>query len=271
MDWIESGSGIFWIAGKPGAGKSTLMKYIFDNEQTSVLLRKQSEDTEKIIFCFFELGEPHEKTFLGFLRSLLIQLVEKFSSLVHVISSIYREIKARSTERDPHKLEWNEHDTRRALKAISKQRLVYGKLYLFIDGLDERDGGSMQPEDIDFIVNLQEWMAISIRICISSRPELPIELRLDKFPKLLMQQWTSTDIKEYASKELQTSFDLVHAQDNPASYGAISKYLTETVVQKAEGVFLWVKLVVKELKAGIEGGDLDEELKLCLESLPKRN
>jgi ABC-type molybdenum transport system ATPase subunit/photorepair protein PhrA len=140
VDWVESRSGLFWITGKPGAGKSTLMKYISNSEQTSVLLQKQGDNVKEFSFCFFELGEPHEKVFLGFLHSILYQLVRSFPRLVYVILSIYREIQRRNTEHDPHKLEWNQDDTRRALKAISKQSSVYGQVCMFIDGLDECDG-----------------------------------------------------------------------------------------------------------------------------------
>jgi ABC-type bacteriocin/lantibiotic exporter with double-glycine peptidase domain len=27
--WLKSGRGVYWVSGKPGSGKSTLMKYIF--------------------------------------------------------------------------------------------------------------------------------------------------------------------------------------------------------------------------------------------------
>jgi len=38
--WLESGTGIFHICGKLGSGKSTLMKYICDHEETGKMLKK---------------------------------------------------------------------------------------------------------------------------------------------------------------------------------------------------------------------------------------
>src|ERR1700733_637613 len=29
VSWLQSGAGIYWISGKPGSGKSTLMKYLY--------------------------------------------------------------------------------------------------------------------------------------------------------------------------------------------------------------------------------------------------
>lgn len=38
-DWLDQGTGIFHISAKPGAGKSTLMKYLWSNPQTQEKLR----------------------------------------------------------------------------------------------------------------------------------------------------------------------------------------------------------------------------------------
>lgn len=32
--WLEEGDGLYWIAGKAGSGKSTLMKYIASHPST---------------------------------------------------------------------------------------------------------------------------------------------------------------------------------------------------------------------------------------------
>jgi len=39
-DWLASGSGIFHVSGKLGAGKSTLMKFLCEHERTQELLEK---------------------------------------------------------------------------------------------------------------------------------------------------------------------------------------------------------------------------------------
>ena len=40
LDWMSSGTGIFHISGKLGSGKSTLMKYLCDHDQTQFLLER---------------------------------------------------------------------------------------------------------------------------------------------------------------------------------------------------------------------------------------
>jgi len=38
--WLTSGNGIFHVAGKPGSGKSTLMKFLFSHSRTKAALQR---------------------------------------------------------------------------------------------------------------------------------------------------------------------------------------------------------------------------------------
>jgi hypothetical protein len=265
VDWLESGTSIFWIAGKPGAGKSTLMKYIFNDNLASNYLSNKTHDTKKFGFFFHELGRPNEKVFVGFLQSFLYQLIFNFPALTQSILSIYREIERHRAETE---LSWTDIDTRRALKEIALQDSIRGNICMFIDGLDECDNGSMQGDDVDFIVELGKWKALSIKICVSSRPLLPLQLRFQGFPQLLVQHWTSDDISKYVSDELQRSFKLAHRFSTRDS--SFLEELTSTIVEKAEGVFLWVKLVVRDLKVDVENSDSDADIKSRLDALPEQ-
>ncbi|KAK1976378.1 hypothetical protein LZ30DRAFT_785620 [Colletotrichum cereale] len=45
-DWLRESSGLFWITGKPGSGKSTLMKFILGHEQTMLLAERPKKRLE---------------------------------------------------------------------------------------------------------------------------------------------------------------------------------------------------------------------------------
>ena len=47
VEWLEEGNGIFWIHGKPGCGKSTLMKFICNHAQTRKHLSHWAESYSK--------------------------------------------------------------------------------------------------------------------------------------------------------------------------------------------------------------------------------
>lgn len=38
-EWLQSDNGLYWLSGKAGSGKSTLMKYIVGHEETKTLCR----------------------------------------------------------------------------------------------------------------------------------------------------------------------------------------------------------------------------------------
>jgi tRNA U34 5-carboxymethylaminomethyl modifying GTPase MnmE/TrmE len=40
--WLQSGNDIYWIEGKPGSGKSTLINFLISNHKTTGLLRRWS-------------------------------------------------------------------------------------------------------------------------------------------------------------------------------------------------------------------------------------
>ncbi|KAI4260499.1 MAG: hypothetical protein L6R42_004020, partial [Xanthoria sp. 1 TBL-2021] len=68
--WLEAGKAVYWISGKPGSGKSTLMKYIVEEPRTAEYLGEWERDTEIIIVTFFfkDLGTELQKSVTGLLR-----------------------------------------------------------------------------------------------------------------------------------------------------------------------------------------------------------
>ena len=51
--WLEQESGVYWITGKPGCGKSTLIKFICNDERTSKGMGKWGMDKMPIYARFF--------------------------------------------------------------------------------------------------------------------------------------------------------------------------------------------------------------------------
>ena len=75
--WLRSGSGIYWIHGKPGSGKSTLMKFIATHSRTEEELSLWSKDQDclKLSFYFWLAGtNPMQRNIKGLLCSLLSRL-----------------------------------------------------------------------------------------------------------------------------------------------------------------------------------------------------
>ena len=85
---VSSQQQLYWIHGKPDSGKSTLMNYICENEQTRELLRQWSGRKKLLTptFFFWNAGSDQQKSVDGMLRSLLYQILEE----VHELSICFK-------------------------------------------------------------------------------------------------------------------------------------------------------------------------------------
>ncbi len=81
--WLESGQYTYWINGKAGSGKSTLMNYIIQDDRTAASLKVWAGSKEIFTpgFFFWDAGEDLEKSAEGLLRSLIYQLLKRFPRL----------------------------------------------------------------------------------------------------------------------------------------------------------------------------------------------
>lgn len=110
--------------------------------------------------------------------------------------------------------------------------------FFFLDGLDEiypKDGPRNLLQLVDKLMDLP-----SVKLCVSSRPENVFEGHFKDRPSLRMQDLIASDIRNYAYKvfEERTEFsNLPYCVDR----------VINTFVYKADGVFLWVVLVLESL------------------------
>ncbi|KAK9244365.1 hypothetical protein V1506DRAFT_507619 [Lipomyces tetrasporus] len=85
-EWLDPAKrsqhhGFLWMRVKAGAGKSTIMKYLYSEA------KKKSKSDPNLVPSFFlnALGVPLEKSIAGMYRSLLHQLLERFPDLQTVL------------------------------------------------------------------------------------------------------------------------------------------------------------------------------------------
>ncbi|KAI0843673.1 hypothetical protein F5Y06DRAFT_255526 [Hypoxylon sp. FL0890] len=93
--WLQRGRGIFWISGKPGSGKSTLMKFLLNDSRTSKLLHRwhamSSARQITANFFFHYRGSVVQKSFEGLLRGIILQILEAEPSLFSIVCSALEE------------------------------------------------------------------------------------------------------------------------------------------------------------------------------------
>ena len=263
--WLETENGVYWISGKPGSGKSTLMKYIVNCERTPQLLADWEKGTDLIVvsFFFWSAGMALQKSCTGLLRSLLYQIATQWPALADLaVSPTGRSKDAIDGSRSWNPLTtWTDQGLMSLLNRFLVEKPANISLCAFVDGLDEFVG------DEDYLLHMIGLLNNSSRckICVSSRPEQAFRQEFRLCPQLRVQDLNHEDIERTAAGKLSPSLQN-HSTLPIADYDV--QNLVWALVDRASGVFLWLELMTKDLIKGSRDGDTIEELSSRLARTP---
>ncbi|KAF4460054.1 nacht nucleoside triphosphatase [Fusarium albosuccineum] len=262
LHWLQDGSGVFWVSGKPGSGKSTLMKYVADNERTRRALKTWSGGRELIVAShyFWIEGTEMQRSWQGLLQTLLFDIFRQCPRLVEVVCRPKRWAETGAAEfiSEP----WSIAELREYLDLVKDQTDIPFNFCFFLDGLDEYDGDHLELcQDL-----LKLSQSPNIKICASSRPWNAFK---DAFgnhqaKSLCIHDITRGDIERYTRSRLveHPRWALLQNQAKNA------ETLIEDITEKSRGVFLWVFLVTRMLREGLTNDDSFSDLEKRLASFP---
>jgi energy-coupling factor transporter ATP-binding protein EcfA2 len=267
--WLQSDGQVYWITGKAGSGKSTLMRYISQvpggdtrrHPRCEKYLRKWAGDQIPLVmatFFFWAAGSQMQTSPVGLFRTLLCQLLAACPEVIPIVSPRRWEVLAMLNHDDR---QFKHEELVEMLHQTIAQISKSSKLILFVDGLDEFDG---DPHIlIDLLNNLKS--KFQFKLCVASRPWPEFETAFQRQPSLKLEDLTRSDVTKYVKAKLQESKRFTSLQQTE---NTLSEALIKSIVDKACGVFLWVSLVVASLLAGLENGDRIEDLDKRLALLP---
>ena len=271
VDWLRHGDGIYWVNGKAGSGKSTLMKYIYNDKRTSQLLSQWSGSKSVLVatFFFWNSGTQDQRSQTGLLRSLLFQILHHRPELIQLM---FPEEHAMLQDQSPNAIRnfpqytWSLRRLQDSVRRLIDMQDLGFNICLFIDGLDEFEGNDDQ-NDRQYLIELFRSLASSpsVKLCLSSRPLLIFEESFRESPGLRLQDLTSGDIRRFVTDRLSNDPRMQQiAENEPLQRHDFEK----EICNKAQGVFLWVKLVVRSLLDGVSNSDRMADLRARLEILP---
>ncbi|KAI0428333.1 hypothetical protein F5Y09DRAFT_290491 [Xylaria sp. FL1042] len=222
--------GLLWIHGKPGAGKSTIMKFIYT--------RALGNSNTTISFFFNARGDDLEKSTQGMYRSLLLQLLKKLPDLQEVL-----DLPSHFGQGHNDNSLW-EIEVLQSIFSAAIARLGRRQVTCFVDALDEC-GESQVRDMIDYFERLGQSALDTegkLYICFSSRHYPTICIQNGQTLTLEDQSGHSQDLEKYVRSKLQ------------AGKGKDVESVRTELLQKAAGVFMWVVLVVNILNEEFQRG-----------------
>ncbi|CAP69387.1 uncharacterized protein PODANS_1_10530 [Podospora anserina S mat+] len=263
FNWLKTGDGIFWVSGKAGSGKSTLMKFPADHETTQTMLEEWAKPFKLLTarHYFWAAGTHMQKSHEGLFKTLLYEIFCACPSLIPAACPLrWRQTCPERTEQQS--TEWTTRELSEALHHLGRNQDLHIRHCFFIDGVDEFDGDHLMLCEI--LSNLSQ--SPNSKLCLSSRPW---NVFIDAFGnniarKISIEDLTREDILRYAERRLtgHPRWNLLHfsPQDKTA--------IIDSITDKAQGVFIWVFLVTRSIRDGLTNLDTMLDLQHRLESLP---
>lgn len=238
INWRMAQCGLFWIKGKPGTGKSTIMKYLWH------YLSVEPGSGTRITASFFchGRGVNLQRSPCGVYRALLHQIVRQVPSLQEDFEERFQ-ARCRSQGLHGNAWNWTESELRQFAQDYLLDCCRSAELLVFVDALDEC--GEDNARELlkffhDLVIASETHSDSRFSICVSSR-HYPL-VRSDVFYEVAIDGENLTDIQIYVAQQLDM-FRL-----NTRRYDE----LLSAITSRAGDIFQWCVLVVARVVRSLE-------------------
>lgn len=237
------------------------MKFLFDslNGDSSATVWHSPKSIIMAHQFFWSSGTVLQKSVEGLCRCLIFQILEQRPDLVDCVVA-----KCRFTELSHHAMSLSKSRLRQALLLLIQTLDRDSGLFLCIDGLDECEHHfEEQDELLDLLLRIADLK--KIRVCVASRPWDVFREAFMHRPRLRLEDLTRADIEIYVTSQLSKSRRWCSLR---TQYRHEAESLVMSVIVKAEGVLLWVRLVVRDLLQAIRDGNDIDQLQQTVKAIP---
>ncbi|CAG8953406.1 hypothetical protein HYFRA_00010154 [Hymenoscyphus fraxineus] len=257
--WLQSGDGMYWVQGKAGSGKSTLMRFVSEHSACKSALNIWAGGCRLVIgsYFFWNAGNSMQKSQSGLLQTLLYQVCRECPTLIEQIFPVRWQ-----QEFEEFELPWTRTELFEAFERLSDFSISSTRFCFFIDGLDEYSG---DHQELVLLMNDLSKLT-SIKLCVSSRPWNIFQnsFSQNSEQQLKLEDLTRDDIRKYVRNHLEENPKFQLLQSSDSGYQKI----VGDIVARAHGVFLWVYLVVDSLSKGLSNNDSIVDMQRRLNEFP---
>ena len=236
LEWRDSANtAMYWISAKPATGKTIASGKVISH------LRDLKRDCA---FYFFNHGDKGKSTIQSFLLSIAWQMAYIHTEILQIVLEV--------CEKDEDLSQANYRTIWRKLfiEGILQSRLARPQHWV-IDGLDECRNNSDIVPLLSTVVE-----SCAARILLTSREPLEAHQhsghnRVRVFSEIIAPDETSNDIALHLK---------AHMNHLPAVNPEARRIISDTILAKSAGCFLWVKLVLQELRRVHTSAEIDQVL-----------
>ncbi|KAH9047977.1 ankyrin repeat-containing domain protein [Lactarius deliciosus] len=269
QEWHSAGS-LLWIHGKPGSGKSILCSAIIQR-----ILSLCHGERASVAYFYFDFRDENKKHRHNLLPSLLIQFAAHSIFCCDMMSRVYS-AHGKGTRQPSDDVLIN--CLTDMLSATTQH-----PIYIILDALDECPNtfGVRSPRDrvLSLVKGLLDLDLSNLHICVTSRPEVDIRIRLEPLTSrrvsLHDQAGHKEDIAKYISREVDVLADHKRWREGD------KELVIETLSEKADGMFRWVYCQLEMLRLCLRSrvrhfinelpDSLDETYERALKEIHKTN
>lgn len=292
-DWLRNTklgeSPIYWVQGKPGSGKSTLMKFAMHEPRLSEFLSSGTEENVKLqtkgtlrmdpdarssqsrideliwtvaAFFFHDRGSQIQRTLTGMLQQILYSILGQVPALINCVMPLFTDLAQTQRRRRP---EWDSEHLQSALISIVAQREVRVRILFLVDALDEHSGDNEKLASLlEKLIKKADNDYVGIKMCLASRSWTIFEEHFGSCPGFAIHDYTKLDIFHYVTSRLRLESRILESAEKESLNAVIG-----LVTERALGVFIWVRLVVDLLVKGIRDGTPLTTLEIIARDLPQ--
>ncbi|KAI0517179.1 hypothetical protein F5B22DRAFT_605202 [Xylaria bambusicola] len=229
----ELTSKLFWLQGRPGTGKTMLASHVVNHLHASGL---------DCCYFYFTYGDEGKETISALLRSMACQMAAIHRAVFTAILNITNSWTVSPVDKVDHVSMWRQVFTSALLRTELKR-----PQYWIIDAMDECRNSS---ELMYFLRKAQEVWPLCI--LITSRTGVETCLSITERPMEIISETILDDNKG----------DIASFVDGNLQYlpAAARQDISDRILHNARGCFLWVRLVLSELRQVHTATEIDQVL-----------
>jgi hypothetical protein len=269
-EWLKANGSVYWISGKPGSGKSTLMKHIAHSQALKSRIAppfwKGNMDPIIVAHYFnYEDPNPLARNLEGLVRSLLWQILDQNNEAFDAVLPEYNRLKQNRPT-----VIWRPSILTKLLQNVLS-RCYSVPVCVFIDALDEyreddeAEFHTRHARIAEYLHELTYNTAKNVRFCLSSRPYPDFQFNFitwnHLYHRISIDRLISKDIFIYVSSQ----FEQIVKKDGKEYLRIVNQ-----INEKASDTFLWVKLATERLVHCWKRGEGISKLEKRLSDLPDR-